>query len=53
MFSVLIPVFNHARFLRQAAESALRDPLVGGGDDVAQASLEPASLGADQVRSEE
>lgn len=29
MFSVLIPVFNHARFLRQAVESAIRDPLVG------------------------
>jgi glycosyltransferase involved in cell wall biosynthesis len=29
MFSVLIPVFNHARFLRRAVESALRDRLVG------------------------
>lgn len=29
MFSVLIPVFNHGRFLRQAVESALRDQLVG------------------------
>lgn len=29
MFSVLIPVFNHARFLRQAVESAIRDQLVG------------------------
>lgn len=29
MFSVLIPVYNHARFLRQAVESAIRDPLVG------------------------
>jgi len=29
MFSVLIPVFNHGRFLRQAVESAVRDPLVG------------------------
>ena len=29
MFSVLIPSFNHARYLRQAVESAVRDPLVG------------------------
>lgn len=29
MFSVLIPVFNHGRFLRQAVESAVREPLVG------------------------
>ena len=29
MFSALIPVYNHARFLRQAVESAIRDPLVG------------------------
>lgn len=29
LFSVLIPVFNHARFLRRAVESAVRDPLVG------------------------
>lgn len=29
MFSVLIPVFNHGRFLRAAVESAVRDPLVG------------------------
>lgn len=29
MFSVLVPVFEHARFLRQAVESALRDPAVG------------------------
>ena len=29
MFSVLVPVFNHGRFLRQSIESAVRDPLVG------------------------
>jgi glycosyltransferase involved in cell wall biosynthesis len=29
MFSVLVPVFNHGRFLRAAVESAVRDPLVG------------------------
>ena len=28
MFSVVIPVYNHARFVRQAISSALRSPLV-------------------------
>src|SRR5579872_958920 len=28
MFSVVIPIYNHARFLTQALSSALRSPLV-------------------------
>ena len=28
MFSVLIPVYNHAKYIRQAVMSALRSPLV-------------------------
>jgi glycosyltransferase involved in cell wall biosynthesis len=29
MFSVIVPVYNHARFVAQAIHSALRSPLVG------------------------
>jgi glycosyltransferase involved in cell wall biosynthesis len=58
MFSVVIPVYNHARFIRQAIWSALRSPLVqeilvvddGSSDDSAQIIARMAAEHATRIR---
>jgi glycosyltransferase involved in cell wall biosynthesis len=58
MFTVVIPVYNHARFVRQAIWSALRSPLVqeilavddGSSDDSAQIVARMAADHSPRIR---
>ncbi len=58
MFSVVIPIYNHAKFLRQAVESALRCPLAeevlllddGSSDGSAQIAAHLATAHPNRLR---